>query len=297
MKKPVILSILCVAASLFLLLWGFNEPSNTETPPQKKYVLLIEDDTGTFLMQLRKGLQEGAAQQDARLAVETAGPDPRAQANDLAAQGYSAALLLLSDPAPMLAACAESGVPTLVVGQSIRGQVCVLSSDETAGQLLMHRALTLSPDHSRVALLTSDSDSHAKARGQGAEALGSRYTVSSLPWQGDLAALTGYQVLVAADPAQTILLADAKRDGLLPASLLVLGVDTGDRRVTDLESGLVTAMVMDSPYAMGYLALEKARLLAQGDLSPSIHTVTPTLIDLKNMYLAENVKMVFPLLQ
>lgn len=297
MKKPVILSILCVAASLFLLLWGFNEPSNPETPPQKKYILLIEDDTGTFLMQLRKGLQEGAAQQDARLTVETAGKDVRAQAADLATQGYSAALLLLSNPAPMLEACVEAGVPTLVVEQSIRGQVCVLSNDETAGQLLMHRALTLSPDHSRVALLTSDSDSHAKARGQGAEALGSRYGVSIMPWPEDLAALAGYQVLVATDPAQTILLADAKKDGFLPASLLVLGVDTGDRRVTDLESGLIAAMAMDSPYAMGYQALEKAQLLSQGDLPPSLHTVAPTLIDLKNMYLAENVKQVFPLLQ
>ena len=93
-----------------------------------------------------------------------------------------------------------------------------------------------------------------------------------------------------------------KRSGTFDGA--VLGVDTGDSRVADLEDGAVTVMALDNPYAMGYLALRKARegvaLTAEqlsAGYSPDPIVVDALLADQQNMYLPENVKQVFPLLQ
>jgi len=67
--------------------------------------------------------------------------------------------------------------------------------------------------------------------------------------------------------------------------------------VADLEDGHVQVMAMDSPYAMGYTAIGLIPSLVAEKLAPSLHLCRITLVDPSTMYLAENVKLVFPLLQ
>ena len=295
MRKPLLISLVCILGALALLLWGFNQaPAELDAAPSR-YVLLIESDTGSFLMQLRKGMQEAAAAHGAYLAVQIVSPDAAAQAAELADAGFTAAILLLDDPAPMLEALKPKGIPALIVGQIVRGQVCIISDDEGAGLQLLQRALSLALPE-QVLLLTDAADPRAMGRVAGAIELARHNSVLTLPWVGELP-IQPFRVMVGASAHITRQLAEAKAAGALSADCLILGVDTGDSRVQYLERGLVSAFTADNPYAMGYLAAEKARLLTMDQLSPSLFASSAPLIDIQNMYLHENVKLVFPLLQ
>lgn len=297
MKQPLIICLVCIMLAAGLFIWGFGaSPATSPAVPERQYALLIESDTGTFLMQLRKGAQEAAAEQGARVFLENLEADVAAQARSLSARGITAALLLLSDPLPVCHALAEEGVPYVVVGEELRGQICVMADDAEAGKALLERALSM-VEPAQVLLLTDPADTHAHARANGAEVLRQKQQVSTLAWPQDASAMAGYHALVATNASITRALADMKSSGALPQSTTVLGVDTGDLRVTDLESGLVQAMIVDNPYALGYVALQKALLANEESLQPSFFTCASTLIDLSNMYLSENVKLVFPLLQ
>ena len=59
-KKPFVLMAVCIAATVVLLAWGFapGKPSADAAGPS--LALIIESDTGAFLMQLRKGMSEAA---------------------------------------------------------------------------------------------------------------------------------------------------------------------------------------------------------------------------------------------
>lgn len=296
MKKPLLVSLVCLVASAALLIWGFQAPAAPAAPREIQVALLVESDTGSFLMQLRKGMQEAAASGSVQIAVQKLQPDPAAQARELAQRGTSAALLLLENPRPMLAALQEAGIPALLIGQLLRGQICVTGDDGACGQALLARALTLA-EPSRVLWLREEEDPRGKERTAGAEALLRQSGVATLPWPQSLETLASFDVLVASTQAVTRGLSALKGNGSLPQKVALLGMDTGDSRVADLEEKRVQVMAIDSPYAMGYIALELVPGLLAGELPPSVHTSPLTLVDPENMYLAENVKLVFPLLQ
>lgn len=296
MKKPLFISLICLVASAALLIWGFQSPGAPASAPQRQVTLLIENDTGSFLMQLRKGMQEAAPAWDVRITVEKALADPTAQALELAERGVDAALLLLQDPQPMLVALETAKIPALLIGQTVRGQVCVTGDDPACGEALLQRALALA-EPSRVLWLTQDSDPRSLERTEGAKALLGRKGISLLPWPQSAETLSAFDAVVASTGAITQELAGLKSAGTLGPGVAVLGMDTGDNRVADLEEGRVQVMAMDSPYAMGYAAVGLTPSLIAGELAPSLHLCRITLVDPATMYLAENVKLVFPLLQ
>ena len=297
MKRPFVISFLCLLGAFALLVWGFAPQPMQQATDEKRYVLLMESDTGTFVMQLRKGMQEAAALQGAQLAVQIVQPEQmEVQAAALAEDAPAAVLLLLTDPQPMMDRLADAKIPAIVVGQLLPGYACVASDDEKAGAELTARALALA-EPTGVLWLSDESDARANARVQGAQKAFANQEFSVLPWQEGMAVPTEYSVVIASSSRVTRALADAKAEGILSGAGRVLGVDTGDSRVRDLERGWVSVMAMDSPYAMGYLAVEKCHLLADNPQAEGSHACEVTLIDSENMYGSENVKMVFPLLQ
>ena len=296
MRKPFVLSLLCVLGALALFFWGFNPQSPPPPSVEGRYILLIDNDTGTFLMQLRKGMQEAAAMQGARLTVSIAAADPAAQAAELSAAAPTAVLLLLSDPLPMLTALEAGDVPALVIHQALRGYVCVVSDDQKSSEALVRYALTLASAN-QILLLTDEQDPRADERMNGATELVQRSGIQTLPWSDGMIFPKDFRTIVALSSRATLALAEAKSSGFLSPSCQVLGIDPGDARVQVLEKGWSSALAMDNPYAMGYVAIEKAQQLAEDALPPSLHLCDATIIHTDNMYLSENVKLVFPLLQ
>ena len=62
-----------------------------------------------------------------------------------------------------------------------------------------------------------------------------------------------------------------------------------------LETGEVDALIVQNPYAMGYLGVEYAWMLLKGEKVKETHIdTTTTLITRENMYNPENQKVLFP---
>ena len=80
-------------------------------------------------------------------------------------------------------------------------------------------------------------------------------------------------------------------------SVVLVGLDCGQNRTTYLENKQVDAMVLGMPFAMGYLGVQFAVDLLNGDTLPEHYYTESRVIDSENMYLPENQKLAFPMVQ
>lgn len=286
MKRPLLISIACVAAALALLFWGFGQTPTTPEQARSRYVLLIENDTGTFLLQLRKGLEKAAAELHVTFSVMPVSELPRAGA-------VNACLLLLNEPEATLDTLAGMKIPAVVIGREVEGVPCVLSDHPDTGSQLIRRALE-EADASRIALIMDKADPSAAARSRAATLWAKRNGILVLQYSPLLILPSDCEAAIATSERSTQWLAEQKQQAQFDG--FVLGVDTGETRVSDLESGSVQVMALENPFAMGYVAMQQAHEALQGKVHDPTR-IKSLLAELQNMYLAENVKLVFPLLQ
>lgn len=294
MKRPMILAGICLALSLLLLWWGFEEGPPAPEKGTDTVVLLVENETGAFLLQLKKGAQEAAAQQGIKVKTEVMTPDDlEVQAIRLKHEGVAAALVYAQHPQGMLAALDGAGLTTVLIDQEEQGQAGVVPDQQQGGALLGQAALGYGGD---ILLVRDAADGWQTQASQGFVARTPGAAVRQVAVDQGLTAqeMARAGVVVALSPRATLACARLKQAEDLAVPLL--GYDTGEDRVDMLESGRVQAMVFASPYAMGYRALGLSLVRLQGEGAQTL-TTEMVLITRENMYLAQHVKQVFPLLQ
>ena len=142
--------------------------------------------------------------------------------------------------------------------------------------------------------MLDETDARASARGRAAVQWGKTGRVRVLTYEPGMALPADCPVAVAVSLRATEDFAARKRAGAWEGQLV--GVDTGEKRVDDLETGIVAAMALENPFAMGYQAFDLARRVSLGERDVSARTQV-LLATPDNMYLSQNVKQVFPLLQ
>jgi ABC-type sugar transport system substrate-binding protein len=281
MKKSLVFSAVLVVCALLVMFFGFDAAAPSAPKDAGPMVLMVSNDTGAFLLQLRQGAQQAATEAGSTLSLEivTAETLPSAAAK-WAGRGAEAALLLLADDPLLQQAQAElqaQNIPAVVIAGQGENAPGIAGDAYQSGRLLGEFAKA----YERVYLLGD-----APQRRQGALDMLAQEAVildGSLPSPGENACV------LALTEAETRRLADLKAQGGLSATLA--GVDPGEERVALMEQGLVAALVCQSPYAMGYAAANAA-LSHSADV-----TLVPWRLVLSDeMYAAENVKLMFPLL-
>ena len=75
MKKPIILCTVCLLATLAVMFFGFRDTTPEAPVKSRTLTLLTQEDTGSFLLQLRYGAQAAAAEAGDKLTNTT--PQPR----------------------------------------------------------------------------------------------------------------------------------------------------------------------------------------------------------------------------
>lgn len=302
MKRPIIVCAFCVAAALALLWQGFGAPAAKPAPESRRIALIVEDDTGAFLSQLKQGAQAAAAELGDELALEPL--LGRAQMARLRKEGAGAAILLCESDARAEAAaagCAEAGLPLVCVQRWALGDARVASDERAAGEEIARFAL--SRGAKRVILLTEPGAAAAERLRGALDALSgvkvTQYPYEHEGWRGEkaLEVLRAGACLLALGPRATLRAVEARRAGTLPPDAPIAGMDEEGGLVADLEEGRLQALWMSAPYAMGYVALQSAHALAAGQNAPADARVAGRLIAMDNLYDPENVKMAFPLLQ
>lgn len=307
MKRPVIICVLCLIASLAVMFFGFRG-TQAKTPAKTQTItLLTQEDTGSFLLQLRYGAEAAAAEAGDKLAIATLNRDnPAAQITGLKAEGVAAVLLYGSDDAlvrQVKTACTDAGLPLALLDREEVGSVCVATDETLAGALAAQRVQTLGV--ADVLYLTDKSLTAAKRLRGATEALeGSLAAVES--WDGwadatalpdDVRKLTeGGACVIALTGDATLAAVRLQAYGMLDAANAIIGMDPGSDRVSLIEDGQVSALILPAPYTMGYRGYGLAEAMLDGGNVESV-LVEPKLITLVNLYSPENVKVAFPLLQ
>lgn len=77
----------------------------------------------------------------------------------------------------------------------------------------------------------------------------------------------------------------------------VVGCDNSQRQVEFLEQNIIQAIVTQRPLNMGYMAVQQAVEVANGEKTADFVEVACVLITKENMYTQENQKLLFPLME
>ncbi len=321
MKKHVLFSLLLVALAALALIWGLSPVVNTRTQVTGGTVaLLLDTDIGAGALQMKQGAKQAAREQKVDLITATAdysGDAAQSQAElmmQLLERNVKALILVPVQGADLAEAFQEAErrkVPVLTLGEVPMngGSACTISANhQSAGALAAKALISRMQKPGRVLLITGDeADVAADLRRMEAmpvlDAEEDLQIVTETPLNGktadDVLALlernpqvNGILVLTETG-TETCALAMGRSQADIP----LVGMDCGQNRNLYLESGQVDAMVLGMPFAMGYLGVQFAMQALSGQGMPAWYYTESRVIDKENMYLPENQKLAFPLLQ
>ncbi len=302
MKKTHWLAAFCLLATIGLMIWGIGDQSGEAVGAKKRFALILAEDRGTAALQFKQGAQTAADAAHVSLLTYTAEPGapvaPQLLSMLESIRQERVAGLILPPCEPEVSAAAQAmakalDIPLVCLWQpQSEATACVVNDWQANGRLLAQAA----GDRSGFSLVFMTGDAHEEAMLLGIQdVLGSveahrNETPAQLYAAYD--ALTPNDRVFVLNPALVRLLGTYGM-GRVP----LYGVDPGEPRVFLLEEGAALGLLMEMPYAQGYLAVT-ALLEAKGFGGTPIAKASPSrVVTRETMYLAENVKLVFPLLQ
>ena len=95
----------------------------------------------------------------------------------------------------------------------------------------------------------------------------------------------------------TVGAANALADLGMGGQVFVVGCDNSQRQIQFLEQNIIQAIVTQRPFNMGYMAVQQAVRVAQGETPEDFVEVACVLITRENMYTQENQKLLFPVME
>jgi ABC-type sugar transport system substrate-binding protein len=257
-----------------------RSPTTSDAGAARRVALLAANETGTFYMQLKQGAQDAAENLNASLIVEII--DEGGLKNQIAGleeDGVTAAIIYSEDGRLIddaLSALDAADIASVTLGDDA-GDHAILDDMEADASALADAAKTAG---CRRALVIGENAALAEA--------------FESAWNGEVVEVDDISTAdVRPGDCAVTLTAEATMTAMArDMDIPLFGVDTGETRAEDLETGKVDAMLLSRPYAIGYRAMEAALTGGKGVTYVSAKLVTP-----ETMYLPENVDIVYPLIQ
>ncbi len=219
-----------------------------------------------------------------------------------------------TENAPAIDAAAAAGVKIVVIDSDVDSQrvsARIGTDNVQAGRMAAAAAMDADYDTLTVGIVNYDLGSrNGQEREQGfREALekdprtGEIYTINVLTTPE--AAMAGAVKLLAEHPEINVLAAFNEPlavgaamavDALgLAGKIRMVGFDTNVKCIDLMRAGAVSALIVQNPYAMGYLGVETAwQLLEGGEETEGWLDTATTMIDPGNMFSPESQKALFP---
>lgn len=212
------------------------------------------------------------------------------------------------------AIAAGIGVVAIDTDVNAAGRACYVGSNNYQIGLEMGRAMTsYLPDGGKVAVIQ-----HMLTTTTGIER--TRGVLDALGEAGNIEILGSFCCDNSTEQAQTIttelLSADPEIRGFvctnevcnvgaanalvdlgLGGKVYVVGCDNSQRQIQFLEQNIIQAIVTQRPFNMGYMAVQQAVRVANGEQTDDFVEVSCVLITRENMYTQENQKLLFPVLR
>ena len=286
-------------------------------------VAIVAKSTRTeFWLSVFAGAQAAAAEYNVELDIS--GPETEedyetqnrmvAEAVDAGAEALVFSAIDYENNAAAIDAAAAAGVRIVAIDSNVDSaavQTYIGTDNYAAGQMAAQAALDAVDGELTVGIVNYDiSSANGQERERGArdlfEASGRAQVaarINTLAEAGRAQADT--EELLRAHPDINVLLAFNEPTGVgaaaavaaqeLSDAVFLVGFDSNLATVEGLQNGSVDALIVQNPYAMGYLGVESAyRLLSGqgGSLAPTVDTAT-SIVDLENLFTMDSQKALF----
>lgn len=315
-------ALVMITAAAFLSSCASGGP--VQKPTEKHQVALIAKSTSTeFWRSVFAGAETAATEYNLALTVEGPGTEEDYETqNSMVARAVKngAEVIIFSaidykNNAAAIDDAAEAGVKIVTIDSGVDSDApstYIGTDNYAAGQMAAQAALECGYRHLCVGLVNYDVNS---ANGQERErgALGSLIGRKDVTYSGTINVLAvaenaqaGTAALLEQHPEINVLIAfnepvsvgaaRAVSELKLSDKVWLVGFDSNVEAVDDLQTGVVDALIVQNPYAMGYLGVESAYQLINGqggNLQSTVDTTT-TIVDLKNMFTPDGQKTLFP---
>ena len=310
-------AVILTAAAVLLLAAAY-----TQRGAEKRYIAMIVKSTESdFWKSVFAGANVAATEYNAALLTE--GPDTEedyeaqnAMIDAAIADGADALVVSAVDYQENAAAvdrAAEAGMEIVVIDSDVDSKAvsCRIGTDNfEAGRMAAQAVKAQTGDAQlRIGIVNFDENT---ANGQEREAgfreeitriadVGSVDTINVLSTTEDaragtkelLARVPELNVIVTFNEWTSLGVGWAVRDLGCKETVMVVAFDSNTVSVGMLESGEVDALIVQNPYAMGYLGVETAYKLLSGKQAEARIDTATTLVTRENMYLPEYQKILF----
>ena len=286
-------------------------------------VAIVAKSTRTeFWLSVFAGAQAAAAEYNVELDIS--GPETEedyetqnrmvAEAVDAGAEALVFSAIDYENNAAAIDAAAAAGVRIVAIDSNVDSaavQTYIGTDNYAAGQMAAQAALDAVDGELTVGIVNYDiSSANGQERERGARDLFEESgraqvaaRINTLAEAGRAQADT--EELLRAHPDINVLLAFNEPTSVgaaaavaaqeLSDAVFLVGFDSNLATVEGLQNGSVDALIVQNPYAMGYLGVESAyRLLSGqgGSLSPTVDTAT-SIVDLENLFTMDSQKALF----
>lgn len=296
--------------------------SNTPTPTQHSVALVAKSTQTEFWLSVFAGAEAAATEYNLKLSI--IGPETEedyetqnqmvADAVEAGAEALVFSAIDYENNAVAIEAAAQAGLKIVAIDSNVdSGAVSTYigTDNYAAGQMAAQAALDRISGPLKVGIINYDISS---ANGQERE----RGAVDTFTQSGRAEIISVINTLAEAGHAQTDTTALLKKypqinvllafneptsvgaanavDALgLSAKVFLVGFDSNVATVDGLQEGSVDALIVQNPYAMGYLGVESAYHLLSGrasDLEPIVDTSTQ-IVDRRNLFSMDSQKALF----
>ena len=286
-------------------------------------VAIVAKSTRTeFWLSVFAGAQAAAAEYNVELDIS--GPETEedyetqnrmvAEAVDAGAEALVFSAIDYENNAAAIDAAAAAGVRIVAIDSNVDSaavQTYIGTDNYAAGQMAAQAALDAVDGELTVGIVNYDiSSANGQERERGARDLFEESgraqvaaRINTLAEAGRAQADT--EELLRAHPDINVLLAFNEPTSVgaaaavaaqdLSDTVFLVGFDSNLATVEGLQNGSVDALIVQNPYAMGYLGVESAyRLLSGqgGSLAPTVDTAT-SIVDLENLFTMDSQKALF----
>ena len=310
---------LCLLAAAALL----GGCAGTGGTAEQHTVALVAKSTKTeFWLSVFAGAEAAATEYNIKLSIT--GPETEedyetqnamvAQAVEAGAEAIVFSAIDFQNNASAIDAAAQSGVKVVAIDSNVASDLVstyIGTDNYAAGQMAAQAALDRVPGRLQVGIVNYDvSSANGQERQRGAEDLLADSgraqvaavinTLAEAEYAGrDCAAMLRanpqINVLLAFNEPTSVGAAMAVEELGLAETVFLVGFDSNVVTIDSLQEGSVDALIVQNPYAMGYLGVESAyRLLTgqSGGLEPVVDTSTQ-IVDRENLFTMDSQKALF----
>lgn len=312
-------AVLCaLAASVCLALSGCDP--NAGKP--HKVALVVKSSETQFFLSMFAGAEAAAAEYNIDLTITAPDSEEDYEAQNLLVEqavsnGAEAIVFSATDyenTAVAIDSAAQQGVGIIAIDSDVNSSAVktyIGTDNYAAGRMAAQAALERTEGQLNVGIVNYGLNSaNGQERERGAcDALAESGRAQVVQVVHTLAEASSAQAdtvallqehpeinaLLAFNEPTSVGAAEAVRELGLSDTVFLVGFDSNVETVDDLQTGEVDALVVQNPYAMGYLGVESAYKLLTGragELEPTVDTAT-RIVDRENLFAMDSQKALF----